>query len=129
MDKRCPRKLKTHPTDFCAMAVMRLKALRSADHELTEEEENKLPGCPWSVSHQMSNYCFFKFAEEYIEEPLSDVEIAHLNSIPKEAVKKTEKKALEKIRALQEVKDLKELHKGDVIMSDKPSDDDPYSVI
>ncbi len=129
MDKRCPRKLKEHPTKFCPMAVMRLKAVRSSDEELTEEQEDKLPGCPWAVNHQMSNYCFFKFSAEYIDKPLSDMEIAHLNSISKEIVKKTEKKGLVKIRDLKEIKDIKEVCGDETIIDDSRSNDDPYDVL
>ena len=41
MDCRCPRKLKQLPRAWCPLAVLKLKALRNAERELTEEEENK----------------------------------------------------------------------------------------
>lgn len=37
-DQRCPRKLDDAPDTWCALAVQRLKALRHAGRELTEEE-------------------------------------------------------------------------------------------
>lgn len=130
MDKRCPRKLKKHPTSFCPMAVIRLKAIRNADSELTEAEEDRLPGCPWAINHQMSNYCFFKFIAEYIDQqPLSDMEIAHLNSLSKDTVKKTEKSALAKIRNVEEIKEIRDSHEDGPVVEDGTSDDDPYSII
>lgn len=98
MDPRCPLKLEKHPADFCPLAVMRLKALRNADKELTEEEENKLPGCPWALQSQAAGYCFFKFMKLYGDKKLSDVEIAHLNSLSVDTVKKIEKSAIEKVK-------------------------------
>ena len=104
MDPRCPRKLKKLPCDFCPLAVLRLKLLRNSDKELTEDEENKLPGCPWAISHQMSNYCFFKYVKEYLSTPPSDKEIAHMNNISVETVKEVEKEAITKIKELSIVK-------------------------
>lgn len=130
MDPRCPRKLKNHPKRWCPLAVMRLKALRNSDKELTEEEENNLPGCPWAVNHQLANYCFFKYAAEYLnsESPPSDSEIAHFNNISQETVKKTVKQAIKKGQNLNSIKELMDSSNGDNILSD----DDPessYSVI
>lgn len=107
MDPRCPRKLDKLPCEFCPLAVLRLKALRNSDKELTEEEENKLPGCPWAVNHQMSNYCFFKYTKYYLNNPPSDKEIAHMNNVSVETVKATEKGALNKIKDFKLVKDMK----------------------
>ena len=127
MDSRCPRKLKRHPTTFCPMAVIRLKRLRNSEHELTEEEESCLPGCAWAVSHQMSNYCFFKFAAEYLDHPLSDTEVAYFNNLSQATVRRIEKTALEKIRGERIVTELKELHEGSPIV-DEWSNDGPYKV-
>lgn len=125
MDKRCPRGLKCLPNEFCPLAVMRLRAIRTAGKELTEEEEAKLPGCPWAVNHQLANYCFFKYIQDYAgEKPPSDVEVASLNCMSVEAVKKTEKAALAKIRETEQFKDLKESLEGESVVGDKPSDDD-----
>src|SRR5271165_1541387 len=94
MDKRCPRSLESLPGSFCSLAVMRLRAIRTAGRELTEEEESKLPGCPWAVNHQLANYCFFKYVQDYTgDKSPSDVEIASLNCMSVDAVKKTEKAA------------------------------------
>src|SRR5579863_1393452 len=102
MDPRCPRALEKHPDSFCPLAVMRLKAIRNAGRELTEDEENKLPGCPWAVNHQLANYCFFKYITEYVDEKTpSDVEIASLNNVSIDTVKKTEKSALTKMREIE----------------------------
>jgi hypothetical protein len=93
MDNRCPRQLEEVPDTWCPLAVLRLKSIRNAGQELSEEEEAKLPGCPWAVDHQLANYCFFK----YIKAP-SDMEIASLLNVSTETVKKIEKIALGKMR-------------------------------
>ena len=112
MDKRCPLKLETLPEAWCPLAVARLKALRHADSELTEEEEAKMPGCPWGVNHQMANYCFFKMIADHMPDSrqLSPTEIAHFNNISQETVMKTEKKALAKMRDLDVFKEIQDLH-------------------
>lgn len=125
MDKRCPRALESMPTEWCPLAVMRLRAIRTAGRDLTEEEEAKLPGCPWAVNHQLANYCFFKYIKDYTgDKPPSDVEVASLNCISVDAVKKTEKTALNKIRETEQFKSLKENMEGDSVVSDHPTDDD-----
>jgi len=106
MDKRCPRMLKELPCDYCPLAVLRLKALRNNSKELSEKEENKLPGCPWAINHQMSNYCFFKYSKEYLNVPPSDKEIAHMNNVSVDTVKSVEKEALGKIKEFKLVKDM-----------------------
>ena len=125
MDKRCPRGLKCLPNEWCPLAVLRLRAIRTAGKELTEEEEAKLPGCPWAVNHQLANYCFFKYIQDYTgDKPPSDVEVASLNCMSVDAVKKTEKTALAKIRDTKEFKDLKDSMDGESVVSESPSDDD-----
>ena len=125
MDPRCPRGLEKHPETFCHLAVLRLKAIRNAGKELTEEEEAALPGCPWAVNHQLANYCFFKYIAEYVDEKTpSDIEIASLNNISVDTVKKIEKSALTKMRATEGVKAIKDLHGGDAVMEDSESEDD-----
>lgn len=111
MDQRCPRKLDELPDSWCPLAVQRLKALRHADKELSEEEEAKLPGCPWAVNHQMANYCFFKLIAEHMPDSrnLSAMEIAHFNNISVENVNRTEKKALTKIRESEPFEDMDDL--------------------
>jgi DNA-directed RNA polymerase sigma subunit (sigma70/sigma32) len=105
MDIRCPRKLDELPCEFCPLAVLRLKALRNSDKELTEAEEALLPGCPWAVNHQMSNYCFFNYLKDYLNDSPSDKEIAHMNNVSLETVKKIEKEAMNKIKDLEIIKD------------------------
>lgn len=124
MDPRCPRKLENHPERWCPLAVMRLKALRNAERELTEEEENKLPGCPWAVNHQLANYCFFKYAAEYLDpnNPPSDSEIAHFNNISQETVKKTVKTAITKGKDVAGIKELMDSKDGESILSDEDSE-------
>lgn len=125
MDKRCPRSLENLPESFCPLAVMRLRAIRTAGRELTEEEESKLPGCPWAVNHQMSNYCFFKYIKEFAgDKTPSDIEVASLNCISVDAVKKTEKVALNKIRDTEQFRDLKESMEGENVVTEHYSDDD-----
>jgi hypothetical protein len=111
MDNRCPRKLNCLPDSWCALAVQRLKAQRHAGRELTEEEESKLPGCPWAVSHQMANYCFFKLMADQMPDlrELSTMEIAHFNNVSVDTVNKTEKQALKKIRKSSTFKDIEDL--------------------
>ena len=123
-DKRCPRQLDSSPNTFCPLAVMRLKALRHAGRELTEEEESLLPGCPWALSHQLSNYCFFKFIEEFTpdDKPLSDMEIAHFCNLSTETVKKIEKKALQKTRETPDFAEIIKTADGGKIMEDSESD-------
>ena len=106
MDPRCPRKLKELPCEFCPLAVLRLKILRNSNKEHTEEEEGKLPGCPWAISHQLSNYCFFKYSKEYLNSTLSDKEIAHMANVSVETVKTIEKEALTKIKEFKIIKDM-----------------------
>jgi hypothetical protein len=118
MDKRCPRQLSELPDTWCPLAVQRLKALRHAGRELTEEEEAKLPGCPWAINHQLANYCFFKFLEDSLPDNknLSEMEIAHYCSISTDTVKKTEKKAIEKIRKSEYFKEIIDTYDGEPIM-------------
>lgn len=108
MDSRCPRKLEELPCEYCPLAVLRLKALRNSEEELTEEEENKLPGCPWAVNHQMSNYCFFNYVADYLNSPPSDKEIAHMNNVSVETIKDTVKGALDKVKEFELIKDLED---------------------
>jgi len=125
LDKRCPRGLEEMPISFCPLAVMRLRAIRTAGRELTEEEESKLPGCCWAVNHQMSNYCFFKYIKEFTGDKLpSDVEIASLNCVSVDTVKKTEKVGLSKIRENDVFKQLKESLDGDPIVEERVTQDD-----
>lgn len=100
MDSRCPRSLDSFPDSWCPLAVQRLKAVRNFSGKLTEEEESKLPGCPWAVNHQMANYCFFKLVRDHMPEhkDLSDMEIAHFCGVDLDDIKKSEKRALSKIR-------------------------------
>ncbi len=125
MDRRCPRALEDLPGSFCPLAVMRLRAIRTAGRELTEEEESKLPGCPWAVNHQLANYCFFRYIKEFSgDKAPSDIEVASLNCMSVEAVKKTEKIALNKIRDTDEFKSLKESMEGENVVVEHPSDED-----
>lgn len=99
MDKRCPRHLESMPSTWCPLAVLRLKAIRNAGRELSEEEESKLPGCPWAVDHQLAHYCFFKYVTEFAQDKsISDIELAALLNVSVETIKKIEKNALSKMR-------------------------------
>lgn len=129
MDNRCPRKLEEHPDEFCPLAVMRLKAIRNAGKELSEEEESLLPGCPWAVNHQLANYCFFKFVNDYAgDKPLSDVEIAALNNISVESVKQTEKSALTKVRLAEEFVEIKEAHDDEQVVQESLDSTEDYKI-
>lgn len=126
MDERCPRQLKKEPGSWCPLAVLRLKAIRNAGRELTEEEEAKLPGCPWALNHQLANYCFFQYIKEYGDgSPSSDIEIASLLYLSTETVKKVEKTSLVKMRDGAEFKEIKEsMDKGESILVERVTDDD-----
>lgn len=126
MDERCPRQLPKQPDSWCPLAVLRLKAIRNAGRELTEEEEAKLPGCPWAVNHQLANYCFFQYIKEYGDgAPSSDIEIASLLYLSTDTVKKVEKLSLSKMREDEQFKEIKEsMDKGESIIREKLTDDD-----
>jgi len=129
MDPRCPRQLEDMPTSYCPLAVTRLRAIRTAGRELTEEEENALPGCPWAVNSQTANYCFFKYIDEFGgEQTLSDVEVASLNCLSIETVKKIEKEAINKIRAREEFANLKEELNGESAFESHGSFDGDYNI-
>ena len=125
MDTRCPRQLKEMPEKFCPLAVMRLRAIRTAGRELTEEEENASPGCPWAINSQMANYCFFKYIDEFASsQTLSDVEVAALNCLSVETVKKIEKEAMNKIKNCEEFAGLKRDLDGESIFETSANDGD-----
>ncbi len=107
---------------------MRLKAIRNSGRtDLTEEEESKLPGCPFAVSHQLANYCFFKFSKDFMpEQPMSEMQIAHLNSISVETVKKTEKIAISKMKEVECFREMSDIYGTDKIMDDSKDDDFEY---
>jgi hypothetical protein len=124
MDKRCPRQLETMPDTWCPLAVLRLKAIRNAGRELTEEEEEMLPGCPWAVDHQLAHYCFFKYVAEFAQNrTVSDMELAALLNVSVETIKKIEKTALSKMRNHPLLKDAKG---GEPIVTDR--DDATYKI-
>lgn len=120
MDKRCPRQLEEMPDTWCPLAVLRLKAIRNAGRELTEEEESMLPGCPWAIDHQLAHYCFFKYLSDFTQDKnVSDIELAALLNVSVETIKKIEKSALEKMRNHSSLKDIKGT---DPIVSDQESE-------
>ena len=128
-DPRCPRQLKKAPQKFCELAVMRLRAIRTAGRELTEEEENALPGCPWAVNSQTANYCFFKYINEFAsEQTLSDIEVAALNCLSVETVKKIEKEAMNKIKNREEFVSLKKDLNGESVFEQSPSFEGDYEI-
>lgn len=122
MDKRCPRRLEDMPDSWCPLAVLRLKAIRNAGRELTEEEEALLPGCPWAVDHQLAHYCFFEYLTKFTtENSISDIELAGLLNVSVETIKKIEKSALTKMREHETFSDLKK--SGEQVVSDSDSPD------
>jgi len=111
------------PDTWCPLAVLRLKAIRNAGRELTEQEESMLPGCPWAVDHQLAHYCFFKYIAEFAQDkPVSDIELAAFLNISVDTVKKIEKSALAKLREHSFFKDMKE---SEFVTSDQ---DDSYRI-
>jgi hypothetical protein len=105
---------------------MRLKAIRnSGKPDLSEEEESKMGGCPWAISHQLANYCFFKFAKDFMpEQQLSEMQVAHYNSISIDTVKKTEKVAISKLKEVSTFKEMSDIYGSDKIIDDDHDPDD-----
>lgn len=131
MDKRCPRKLDVYPEEWCALAVLRLKWIRNAGRELTEEEEAALPGCNFAIASQSANYCFFKYCSDMMNEsPKTDIEIARMLNISVETLKKIEKKALSKLQDHDFIKQIKSsLPEGESIIDYNKDDSDEYNLI
>lgn len=95
------------PDTWCPLAVLRLKAIRNVGRELTEEEESKLPGCPWAIDHQLAHYCTFKYLADFAgDRNISDVELAALLNVSVETIKKIEKSALAKLKGHPAFKDI-----------------------
>lgn len=108
MDDRCFLGLHEMPEDICYAAVRRLHAIKTAGRELTEEEIAVLPGCPWAIQHQKSNYCFFKYARDYMgDQSPSDQEVAHMIRCSIDDVKKAEKSAITKVKSSRMIEQFK----------------------
>jgi len=60
-DPRCLLKLKNFPTQFCPLAIERLKALECLSRIASAHQESNIPGCIWSINDKDANYCFFKY--------------------------------------------------------------------
>lgn len=121
---KCPRKLDQPPGTWCHLGALRMKALRSLVNEPSQEEEAGLPGCPYAISHQFSNYCWFKYESEHMkDESCSDQEAAALLGLSTETVKKTADMALDKLRKSNYVADLKKHHGKDPIVDDSSLED------
>lgn len=123
MDKRCVRKLKRSPEEFCPSAVYRLRWRESLGREPTEQEELSAPGCPWAVRSQEYMFCFFKAFEED-REPLTDAQVAHMLGISEITVKKTRDRAIAKMANMKEFKEIKESYAGGIIIEERLID--PY---
>lgn len=97
---------------YCPLAVTRLKAIRAARAEgrtITQDEEDKLPGCPWAIKSQMSGYCWFIY--EAISMPESqtlDADIAAMLDIPLEQVKSAGSSGTQKILANPDILDIRD---------------------
>jgi len=119
-DSRCPRQLECAPDSWCGLAVQRLKALRFAGKELTEEQEDEFPGCKWATQNQMANYCFFKLADDLMPDAkgFSDMEIAHFLNVSVDTVKKTEKRAVAKMKDSNDFQEMVKTYSGDKILED-----------
>ena len=99
MDDRCLLGLHSLPDNICYAAVRRLQSIKNAGRELSEEEISLLPGCPWAIKHQKSNYCFFKYLKDYIaDNSPSDQEMAHMLSCSIQDIKNAEKSAMIKVK-------------------------------
>jgi hypothetical protein len=138
--KSCPIRLQELPRHwsaggqklhYCPLAVMRLKALRSAAAEgrlVTQDEEDKLPGCPWAIKSQMSGYCWFVYeATMKNEASKSDIEIASVLELPVDQVKIAYASATDKVLSSQESGSIKEmLASGSVSGQERLSLEDEY---
>lgn len=114
MDSRCPRKLKDLPTSWCPLAVLRLRFIRDYGRPLTSEEESNLPGCQWFISNQSSNYCFFKYMNDFgRDKQPSDAEIAHFLNISIEEVKVVLELAIDKVSCSRQIEEMRELFNGE----------------
>jgi len=123
MDRRCPRKLKNPPQEFCPSAIQHLRWRESLGREPTEHEEISAPGCKWSIRSHGDMFCFFK-SISYEKDPLTDTQIAHLIGLSEPTVKKTRDKALSKLANMREFKEMAELYEGEAIVVERQVD--PY---
>ena len=122
MDKRCPRGLSCMPNKWCELAVLRLKAIRNAGKELSEQEESMLPGCSFAIDHQLAHYCFFKYLSEYTQDrQVSDIELAALLNVSVETIRKIEKQAIAKMKNNIAMSQLKT--SGGQIIDDEETED------
>jgi hypothetical protein len=123
--KKCPRKLEGIPDTWCPLAVLRLKSIKALGREPTAEEESKMPGCPWAISHQLSGYCWFKYEANHMEEqPQSDHNIAALLVLSPETIKTTANNALSKLQKEMKVNSIKEIFEGESVIDDYNKEDD-----
>jgi hypothetical protein len=122
MDCRCPRKLKDSPTEYCPLAVQRLRWLESLGREATEKEEEAAPGCPWAIRNHDFMFCFFKKMEE-IQDPMSDIQIAHSLGISEQTMKKTKDRAIAKLRTKKMFVQMKDIFGDDPIVTERT---EPY---
>jgi hypothetical protein len=110
--------------------VTRLKAIRAARAEgkvLTQEEEAKLPGCPWAIKSQMSGYCWYIYeAIAMPEHPTLDADIAAILDIPVEQVKSAAEAGSSKIVLNPDTADIRETLKSDVSANARLSLEDEY---
>ena len=130
MDPRCPKKLEHLPDSYCDLAVLKLKQIRNAGKELTEEEETKLSGCNFFCNHQQANYCFFKYASMYLDagSPPSDLEIAHMCGVSVDTVKTIAKTAISKFEQSDMIKNIKRNRDGESVLSVQWSDEEEFPV-
>ncbi len=115
---------------YCPLAVTRLKAIRTKRAEgskVTEDEESKLPGCPYAVKSQMSGYCGFVYEARFMPDtPLLDSEIAAMLDIPVEQVKIAAESALTKIKLSPEILEIKEASAGSSVVEERLAHDDEF---
>lgn len=122
MDPRCPRRLRDYPTEYCPLAVMRIRAIRGSPKEPTEQEEAGMPGCSFFALHQSSCYCWFKFARDYMRPDMSHMEIAHLLCLSTDTVRGLEETAFLRAQNSELVEDLYDQHGTERILDDQPED-------
>lgn len=120
MDSRCPRNLNKYPDSWCQLAVLRLKMLRNTNRESTEEDENNMVGCNWAISCQSANYCFFMFADQFLnDKSVSDQDIANMLNISVDTVKKIFRDSINKMRKDKSIEEISSLHDGEEIINEK----------
>jgi len=98
----CPRKLGYFPDSVCPLG------------KISAETRDAEKGCPWFVNSEQDHYCFWTFIRRVSDkdgfmEPLLQHEMATLLNSSGAKLHASYKEAVEKMKALPEFEDLKNL--------------------